>query len=689
MEAHARAYVRGSEFVANLAELTTIDAIAASLPTSSAKTVGEALRVIEEVLGRPVEAVVASDELKMDAARLGASFIASLILGRPHEELSRGLRIIRLLGQPRDGAGLDASLEAPMLLPETIFPLPLPAANREPTTGAKSPPPPDRTELAQEALDALAMLMALPPEAHELPPQPAPEPQPTWQERVLGAVRDRLSVPTRQRPPPDLAQPVRFASTVRSRLPRRLADELRARGAPLETGDVQTITRVRRQIAASAPPPPTSSQKMIRSGGRMVSIRQLQGQGAASAGVTTSAAVRVVGFADLMRVESQIRRYEEGEIAHIENVLEGELRRREHRHLESTQELVVVETERTEASERDLESTEKFELERESTEVQKSDSKFEAGLTVSASYGPTISTESNLSYASQQSAERTSRAASRYARSVTERSSTRIRERALNRREVRTVTETEEKNLHELNNPAGAGHIVGVYRWVDKIYELRTINYGKRLMVDFVVPEPAAFLLHALAESASDSISIEKPVLFDRSADQIDVSNYRRLAATYNATTIHEPPPEYVTIAHLFKFDAAPARSGLTSGAQVAKVDIPVGYRAITAFSRANVGLPVRGQDFFVIVGRHLFSFSTLLDGEVGSIPVHATAVNLVAGSVGVEILCQRTDDLYARWQIETHAFITEAYLSTSTRSAPSRSNPTLGYRSRIWSVRA
>jgi len=86
------------------------------------------------------------------------------------------------------------------------------------------------------------------------------------------------------------------------------------------------------------------------------------------------------------------------------------------------------------------------------------------------------------------------------------------------------------------------------------------------------------------------------------------------------------------------------------------------------------VGLPVRGQDFFVIVGRHLFSFSTLLDGEVGSIPVHATAVNLVAGSVGVEIVCQRTDDLYARWQIETHAFITEAYLSTSTRSAPSRS---------------
>ena len=118
-------------------------------------------------------------------------------------------------------------------------------------------------------------------------------------------------------------------------------------------------------------------------------------------------------------------------------------------------------------------------------------------------------------------------------------------------------------------------------------------------------------------------------------------------------------------------------------------MDIPVGYRAITAFSRANVGLPVRGQDFFVIVGRHLFSFSTLLDGEVGSIPVHATAVNLVAGSVGVEIVCQRTDDLYARWQIETHAFITEAYLSTSTRSAPSRSNPTLGYRSRIWSVRA
>ena len=49
-----------------------------------------------------------------------------------------------------------------------------------------------------------------------------------------------------------------------------------------------------------------------------------------------------------------------------------------------------------------------------------------------------------------------------------------------------------------LNNVAGGGHIAGVYQWVNKVYQAQMFNYGIRMMYDFMVPEPAAFLISVL-----------------------------------------------------------------------------------------------------------------------------------------------------------------------------------------------
>jgi hypothetical protein len=68
----------------------------------------------------------------------------------------------------------------------------------------------------------------------------------------------------------------------------------------------------------------------------------------------------------------------------------------------------------------------------------------------------------------------------------------RIETRKLQRRFVRTMEEVVEVNKHIFENQAqNADNISGIYRWVDKIYELQIINYGKRLMLEFIVPEPA------------------------------------------------------------------------------------------------------------------------------------------------------------------------------------------------------
>jgi hypothetical protein len=153
------------------------------------------------------------------------------------------------------------------------------------------------------------------------------------------------------------------------------------------------------------------------------------------------ALARMPAIADLKVVRQELLRYEMGELAHIENVLKGESKERVHRRANTLEEISTVETERIEESEQDLQSTERFELQKEVSATISEDTSLEAGLTVTASYGPTLSVTADVGFAANYSKEESSRVASNYARDVTQRSSTRIQERARAVRTTRRVTE--------------------------------------------------------------------------------------------------------------------------------------------------------------------------------------------------------------------------------------------------------
>ena len=57
--------------------------------------------------------------------------------------------------------------------------------------------------------------------------------------------------------------------------------------------------------------------------------------------------IRSVGVADLLVIKQQIKRYEPGEIAHVENVLATESRDRIHRSLDRVEERFFAESEKT------------------------------------------------------------------------------------------------------------------------------------------------------------------------------------------------------------------------------------------------------------------------------------------------------------------------------------------------------
>lgn len=200
-------------------------------------------------------------------------------------------------------------------------------------------------------------------------------------------------------------------------------------------------------------------------------------------------------------MKQELRAYELAEFAHVENVLAGETRERTHRRLNLREEITVLETERETEEERDLQSAERNELQNEAEKTIKSQLELEAGLQVSGSYGPSVTFSSSLNAGYSTTTEETQRKATSYSREVTEKTAERIRERVREERRRRLVEEIEEINKHAvINTDLTRGHIRGIYRWLNKIYDAQILNYGQRMMFEFVIPEPAAYFLYALVD---------------------------------------------------------------------------------------------------------------------------------------------------------------------------------------------
>ena len=296
------------------------------------------------------------------------------------------------------------------------------------------------------------------------------------------------------------------------------------------------------------------------------------------------AQLRAVGVADLLVVKQQIKRYEAGEIAHIENVLAGEGKVRTHRQLNRTEEVISSLKEQEHEKEAELQTTERFELNKETSATQKSDQKIGFGLSLSGKYGPTVEFNSKLDVSSQTTEENSLKSSVKYAKDVVERSKERIVERVREERRLTILREVEEINEHRLTNETG-DHITGIYQFVDKIYESQVFNYGLRQMFDFMIPEPASYLWHLERMPQPDPELPVPPIRLDveaPDASHINEGNYLRLGARYGAKNLKAPPPLYLV-------KSASVRQGMGNESEEdqprsrnqIEVAIPRGYRPV------------------------------------------------------------------------------------------------------------
>jgi hypothetical protein len=398
--------------------------------------------------------------------------------------------------------------------------------------------------------------------------------------------------------------------------------------------------------------------------------------------------VRILGIADLLMVEQDLLRYQLGEIAHIENVLPTERRDRRHRTTRTREESVLVESEDTETNQRDLASSDRFELQSESQKVINETTSLSAGITVNASYG-VVDTTANFNAASTDSLMNSQRSAATYARDITSRAVSSIEARRLERRFQRTVEEVEEINRHTFNNQMpGATEIVGMYRFVDKIYIAQIVNYGKRLMLEFIVPEPAAFLRHAMLHRPVEDIAVTSPsppgycvqgAFVPLHASDLDRYNYLHWASQYGVTDIEPPPPHTLVVSSAITSSLKEMEtveeddeSREYFNTKSISIDIPDGYTPVTADVVIDAMLDYEDATGDTATIHVLIDNKTLATGGLNkvvftpgvwkNVALAANTFNKALYAAVINIYCRLGVEQEQQWKLKTYNAIMSAY---------------------------
>ena len=403
--------------------------------------------------------------------------------------------------------------------------------------------------------------------------------------------------------------------------------------------------------------------------------------------------LKSVGIADLLVVKQHLRAYERMDIAHVENVMIGEKKSRNYRQLERTEDTITIEKETITEKQTELQTAERFELNRETNLTVKRDQQFGFGLTVSGKYGPTVDFSSNLTGNTSSSTDESVKSASTYAKDVMQRSLERVVERVREEQVHKVIRETEETNLHELTNDTGK-HVSGVYQFIEKVYESQVFNYGLRQMFDFMVPEPSSYLWYV--ENNKSELNLPTPPakleVLVPTADSINAFNYLALAARYGVDGIEAPPPSFITVTSSVVHGQDASNDGEEGQPRTVvdkEIDVPPGYRPLRAMLRPLaltddtltlaialghnrvVWRPASSELKDVGSGHALASSNSLelslLTNSYGydassKLPLHVMSFETNTFSVAVEVVFAVTQEAYRNWQIKSYDKLLAAY---------------------------
>jgi hypothetical protein len=407
--------------------------------------------------------------------------------------------------------------------------------------------------------------------------------------------------------------------------------------------------------------------------------------------------VKQLGIADYKKVEQTIQGYVEGEVAHIENIMAREYKEKSTRRLRRSENTTSTSSESEREQLSDTTSTSRFEIQSEIASVLQESKDFSAGVNTNAefTYGAKFSIGANVNFATHSSKEESNRQAVSQAKDITERAMERVVTKIKQERIEKIIEEFEENNKHGFDNTKGDKHVVGVFRWVDKVYKNQVINYGKRLMFEFMIPEPSKLHVLGMKENSmgkkidmpddpraykDSDTAIIKFNLMDYSL--INEHTVKFWSSKFNVV-LKQMPALNKTIGKSFSSSTI-ASGGYHDGQETFDAKetllLPEGYYTKEAsVSWAAVSDNDGSQQHGTHVGVGNLRFTNryapfpipdeqtprvipTLKKFVGEIPLSVYYLNNFVFNAQVSIELERTPELYTQWQHETFNAIIEGY---------------------------
>lgn len=360
--------------------------------------------------------------------------------------------------------------------------------------------------------------------------------------------------------------------------------------------------------------------------------------------------------ADLLELRDWTHRYKAGDLAYIENVAAGETRSRDHE-MKRTRELFSeVETTDRRSETRDLQVTDRSSLKRE-IDRQREQS-FNAEATASAGYkGEKYYASISATAKFARSSKEAIREAQEQSIEMVNKAVSEIEKETRTKRSEKITTEETEKNLHAFTN-TGDEALVTKYFWVTKECRAQLYSHGKRMIAEFIVPEPARLYEHLLFVRREAMIEQRvtkpkatepvKPAAIGFTASSLTAENYKGLAGKWG---VQDPPsPPAPTSALSIDYSEGEDRA---DGEHVG--DLP--FTVTEGYAADSWDLIVHGDINWKILGPKKLS-GTCAGSEVWVTPDDSDAYDSLpnlTGSQSVSLFASKTDAFNISFIIYMH----------------------------------
>lgn len=404
-----------------------------------------------------------------------------------------------------------------------------------------------------------------------------------------------------------------------------------------------------------------------------------------------------IGVADYRKVEQELCCYVPGEVSHIENIMAKEYKERSTRNLMSTERTFESSSEREAEESNDTTTTERHEMNSEVANVLEQDRQNSTSFntTTGGKIGKfDFSAGASGDFSLGTSTSNSNSSAQSYAEDVTRRALERIVQKTSTKRTSRMLREFEENNRHGFDNRGEmAKNVTGVYRWVDKVYKNRVVNYGKRLMYEFMLPEPSRYYKQAILVQAEEegttqtegqnTIAVPKPTHPSEhginGAESITRENYERFTSLYDIKNPETPLDARKDVTG--SYNAAPGNGDADHTFQMpSSVNVPNDYvcKAIhfnVKYHHKSRVSPYGGITIS-IAGNTVsypnpdgtgnlsksYTFSNLNIASPGSIASSTNTKKITQFALSFTCECHVSDQEMARWRESIYSDIMSAY---------------------------